>query len=76
MAAQRLFEPPQRPRPTVAERSAGQVTLLEPRGRLLRGTAFALGLAVVGVLGSARPRDLAAALATFARRARSRRFSE
>ena len=51
MAAQRLFEPPQRPRPTIAERSVGQLIVLEPRGRLLRGTAFALGLAVAGFWG-------------------------
>ena len=48
MAAQRLFEPPQRPRPTIAEHAAGQLIVLEPRGRLLRGTAFALGLSVAG----------------------------
>ena len=48
MAAQRLFEPPQRPRPTIAERSPGLRAVIDPRGHLLRGTAFALGLAVVG----------------------------
>ena len=48
MAAQRLFEPPQRPRPTIAEPAAGRLIVLEPRGRLLRGTAFALGLSVAG----------------------------
>jgi len=48
MAAQRLFEPPQRPRPTIAEPVAGQLIVLEPRGRLLRGTAVALSLSVVG----------------------------
>ena len=51
MAAQRLFEPPQCPRPTIAERSAGQLIVLEPRGRLLRGTAFAVGLSVAGFWG-------------------------
>lgn len=48
MAAQRLFEPPQRPRPTIAEAADAQVFVLEPRGRLIRATAFALGLSVIG----------------------------
>jgi hypothetical protein len=48
MAAQRLFEPPQRPRPTIAERTSEQPIALEPRGSLIRGTAFALGLSVTG----------------------------
>ncbi len=48
MAAQRLYEPPQRPRPTVAERLSGQLIVLEPRGRLLRGTAIAVVLSVAG----------------------------